>query len=110
MTSDTWCPPDVRNLRLKYRGYMPNRLAKLSPRVDVACRGQGMLLEFISWPWVEADGKVYINARVIDDPTTMARYECRKQISPVSWSMLRQQAYRAGFKSGVAAGYKEVRG
>lgn len=87
---------EALDLRKKYRGYRPFALAKL--------RGQVELLEFISWPFQsEAEGnRVYIMARAIEDPTTIKRYQCRKQISPVSWSHLRQRAYREGFQAGYA--------
>jgi len=90
----------AQDLRKQYLGYRPNQLA--SVRED-----KSLLYEFISWPW-EDDGKVFINARPIDEPTGMKTFEARKQISPIRWGHLRQRAYREGFNAGKRYCVREV--
>ena len=83
----------MMEFRRKYRGYRPWGLAKV--------RGTDVMYEFTSYPWQEDDG-VYVNARVLDDPTTNARFKVRAEIGVISWGQLRQKAYREGWKGGQA--------
>lgn len=88
-------------LRKKYRGYMPENLAQV--------RGEEMLYEFISWPWREADGRVLINVRPVNQPADMRTLEARKQVSAIGWNYLRQKAYKEGFASGIEWAMREQR-
>lgn len=81
------------DLRRKYLGYRPWQLARV--------RGVDVMYEFTSYPWQEPDG-VYVNARVIEDPTTNRRFKVRSQIGMSGWGHVRQQAFREGWKAGQA--------
>lgn len=87
--------------RKKWAAYRPYALCKV--------RNVETLHEFISWPWLETDGRVMINVRPVEQPGALMTLECRKQVSPVRWSALRCKAYKEGFKAGIAYAVAEAR-